>query len=88
MIWLVRSAADDFYSTDHGDYVRGGGVGELFVGLFVGIPIVIGIEAIDALRRWKDRCRGARAAMRRWPMPVSLGVLTNDELDDVLKGSR
>lgn len=78
-------AADDLYSTDHGDAVRGGGLGELAVGLLVGIPILIGVEAIDALRKWKDRCRGARAAMARWPMPVSLGVLTNDELDDVLR---
>lgn len=81
-------AADDLYSTDHGDAVRGGGLGELVVGLLVGIPIVIGIEAIDALRKCKDRCRGARAAMRRWPMPVSMGVLTNDELDDVLRRGR
>lgn len=57
-----------------------GGLGELAVCVVFGPPLLLVAGA----------CRGVRAIggwARRWPAPATLGVLTNEQIDDRLRGT-
>lgn len=73
---MCTDPQEDFEAAQASDDYPGGIVGTAILVVAAGALMVI-----EAGRGVAERGRGVCARLRRWPLPATLGALTNDEID-------